>query len=380
MRAAEAAANPASQQEVDTMLQCLKRATGSAPLQQRVLEMMRLQEEVGMQQPLQPPFIKAGGITALLDVAISGWPKGSNVAEPQHESNDVVLVLPVKLDVELVGRGPCTGQRHLGIRGQAQPLHRSLRRAALCAVAEMSNYSIIIDAIHEDGRLFDAKWLPQRLQQVMQCSYGLNYYEATADSNQVHTIAERLLYPCGNSCGKVDVARMLNSYCSLLVIKSFRDQWQRKHEPLEHDHRSSSGGSSRPDPLRRRRPHPIPDKLAPGDPMTDIAYDMAASEALAIREQKLAWVKAGAVAKGSNTASSSSNVRAVAAHANSDMRASASLDLVLQLLRPAWQEQARHKALRQAQEEAQGKAAAEQLCVVGNVAYKAGQLQQALQH
>jgi hypothetical protein len=40
----------------------------------------------------------------------------------------VVVVLPVELDVSLVGCGGCTGQRHLGIKGQAVPLHRSLRR------------------------------------------------------------------------------------------------------------------------------------------------------------------------------------------------------------------------------------------------------------
>lgn len=64
------------------MLRCLKTATGgpgSAKLQKRVLEMLRLQEEVALGPPLQPAFIQAGGVTALLDIVVDGWPDGSNL-------------------------------------------------------------------------------------------------------------------------------------------------------------------------------------------------------------------------------------------------------------------------------------------------------------
>ncbi|WIA22496.1 hypothetical protein OEZ86_009493 [Tetradesmus obliquus] len=187
LRAADAVAPPASRQEVAEMVKWLRTATGgpgSAKLQRRVMEMMRLQEEVGLKPPLQVPFIQAGGVTALLDIIVTGWPEGSKFAESQHDS-DVVVLLPVELDLELIACGPCCGQRHLGIIGQGQPLHRSLRRAALAALAEMSNYSPIIEAIVRDGRLFDASWLPPRLHQVLsQYKYELSYGQVAQQRDQ----------------------------------------------------------------------------------------------------------------------------------------------------------------------------------------------------
>lgn len=41
---------------------------------------------------------------------------------------DAVVELPVALDVELVGCSAASLQRGLGIKGQGQPIHRSLRR------------------------------------------------------------------------------------------------------------------------------------------------------------------------------------------------------------------------------------------------------------
>jgi hypothetical protein len=50
------------------------------------LLLVLLSGQVAFEQPLQPPFIKAGGVAAVLDVVINGWPEGSNFAEPQHKS------------------------------------------------------------------------------------------------------------------------------------------------------------------------------------------------------------------------------------------------------------------------------------------------------
>lgn len=73
--------------------------------------------------------------------------------------------------------------------------------------------------------------------------------------------------------------------CALLpmlpLLRTFRDEWQRQHEPLDTDYRgsSSSSGPSRPSLPQRRRLHAIPDSLAPRDPMTAEAYKAAVVEA-----------------------------------------------------------------------------------------------------
>lgn len=52
---------------------------------------------MGLKPPLQVPFIQAGGVTALLDIIVTGWPEGSKFAESQHDS----------------GGGCTTGQRNV---------------------------------------------------------------------------------------------------------------------------------------------------------------------------------------------------------------------------------------------------------------------------
>jgi hypothetical protein len=47
----------------------------------------------------------------------------------------------------------------------------------------------------------------------------MTYAEASARRDQVHAIAERLLYLCGNCCGPYAVASMLNAHCSVMVIQ-----------------------------------------------------------------------------------------------------------------------------------------------------------------
>jgi hypothetical protein len=71
---------------------------------------------------------------------------------------DAVVVLPVELDVPLVDSGGCTGQRHLGIKGQAGPLHRSLRRCAaqqLCPAssAQLPCYTALVCTTQEAQRM-----------------------------------------------------------------------------------------------------------------------------------------------------------------------------------------------------------------------------------
>jgi hypothetical protein len=47
----------------------------------------------------------------------------------------------------------------------------------------------------------------------------MTYAEASARRDQVHVIAERLLYLCGNCCAPYAVAAMLNAHCSVMVIQ-----------------------------------------------------------------------------------------------------------------------------------------------------------------
>lgn len=164
--------------------------------------------------------------------------------------------------------------------------------------------SPVIDAITQDGRLFDASWLPRRLQQLLSqykcvapslwlpcihswhhpavasmhdraqeaalhasitivlvsvvllmqafvavcvcclysklccwCSfavpsialwvsiaaaavrYGLNNGQLGTQRDQLHAIADRMMYLCANCAGHPAVGAMLNTHCSLLVIK-----------------------------------------------------------------------------------------------------------------------------------------------------------------
>jgi hypothetical protein len=53
---------------------------------------------------------------------------------------DEVVVLTEDMDKHLVALSGASGQKHLGLAGKAAPLKRSLRRAALDALAEASNY------------------------------------------------------------------------------------------------------------------------------------------------------------------------------------------------------------------------------------------------
>jgi hypothetical protein len=52
----------------------------SAPLKKRVLEALRLHNEVGLEPKLQPTFLEAGGTPVLIDILVSDWPEGSNFA------------------------------------------------------------------------------------------------------------------------------------------------------------------------------------------------------------------------------------------------------------------------------------------------------------
>lgn len=382
------------------MLECLRIATGghisgqhfsslpysrsTAPLQKRVLEMMRLHEEVGFEPKLQAAFIQAGGVRMLLDIVELGWPEGSNFAASEFEF-DTVVELPVALDVELVSCSSASGQRHLGIKGQGQSIHRSLRGGALAAVAEMSNYRPIIDAISQDGRLFDASWMPHRLQQVLsQYKYGLSYSQLAEQRDQLHGIAERLLYLCANCSSQPAVAAMLNTHCTLQVVRTFRDAWQRKHEPLDTDYSGSSGPSLFY--LPRRRLHAIPDSMDPRDPMTAETNKMAVAEAAtdkmsysfvryitrcsqtATQQQMLSWNETGAIAKVCCAAESCQEALSPGRH-----------EQMLLPLRQAWHEAARQKSLKHSREvTAVAAADAEELRRVGNAAYKAGALQEAL--
>uniref|UniRef100_A0A383WI69 C2H2-type domain-containing protein n=1 Tax=Tetradesmus obliquus TaxID=3088 RepID=A0A383WI69_TETOB len=365
MRAAEAEANPASRQQVDAMLRCLKTATGrpgSAKLQKRVLEMLRLQEEVVLGPPLQPAYIQAG---------------------------DTMVELPVELDVMLVACSSSCGQRHLGIQGKAQPLHWSLRRGALAAIAEMSNYGPIVDAVCDDVRIFKPSWLPSRLQQVMtQCKYGLTVGQVAAQREQVHAIAERLLYLCANCSPAFPLVKALNAHCSLHVVRCFHDQWQCKHEPLESDASSSRSSSSSSASQPRQAPrHSIPANMRIIGPMKEMAHRMSAMQAesdmmscsfgrylthcvqVTTEQQKLAWNEAGAIAK----------IQCVAAHTTGPLHVDP--DMVLQHLQPAWNLRARQQSLEHTRDvTAVAQVKAEQMRLAGNAAYKAGQLQEALQH
>jgi hypothetical protein len=47
----------------------------------------------------------------------------------------------------------------------------------------------------------------------------MNCRQMSAQQDQVHAIAERLLYLCGNCCTTPLAGIMLNTHCSLLVIQ-----------------------------------------------------------------------------------------------------------------------------------------------------------------
>ncbi|WIA22495.1 hypothetical protein OEZ86_009492 [Tetradesmus obliquus] len=93
---------------------------------------------------------------------------------------------------------------------------------------------------------------------------------------------------------------------------------------------------------------------------------------VATPQQKLAWIEAGAIAK-------ARCVQQALQHASATMRAGGGMDTLLQHLVPVWHAHARAEALKHSREvTAVAKAEAEQGRLLGNAAYKAGQLQEAL--
>jgi hypothetical protein len=52
----------------------------SASLKKRVLEALRLHNEVGLEPKLQPTFLEAGGTSVLIDILVADWPENSNFA------------------------------------------------------------------------------------------------------------------------------------------------------------------------------------------------------------------------------------------------------------------------------------------------------------
>eukprot|EP00775_Hariotina_reticulata_P006906 gene6906-7122_t len=317
-----------------------RQSNGQVTLQKRILEGMRIHAKAGYNPAVQKEFAAIGGFKVLIDLLVDDWPDNSDFA---------------------ASSSPAGG----GDRPQGGT----------------------IEAIWRDGRIFRPDWFPQKLIECMRrYKYGWTALQQQSRPDQAQDMAERLLYLAGNCCINNDNIRaMLSCYCSVPIVRTFRDNWQRKHEPV----------AGEPDPDRaeteraqRQQQQPRWSSM-PADPddMFEMFHDTNAelqacdmmnysfarylcqSIAAATNEQKQDLVDAGTIAK----------VRVVDAHSVPAQRSGMDLDSLLKTLLPVYERQVLVKSQKDAEARAAVVVRAEEFRLKGNALFKEGRLSEALQ-
>eukprot|EP00775_Hariotina_reticulata_P006907 gene6907-7123_t len=331
-------------------------------LQQRVLEGLRIHETVGYNPAMQKEFAAIGGFKVLIDLLVDDWPDNSDFAASSSPA-DVVVKVPWSADPDMLEA--CVGPAFTALNRQ-RPLHRSLREA--------------VEAIWRDGRIFRPDWFPQKLTECMRrYKYGLTTLQQQMHPDQGLDIAERLLYLAGNSCTNDNIRAMLNSYCSVPIIKTFRDNWQRKHEPVagEPDPDRAEAERRRKEQHQQREWRSMPSSH---EGMLQMAEDSISETASAdvmnysFSRYFTNTIKTAddEVMKQLNDAGAIAKIRVVAAHADRAHRTSVNLEYVLSRLLTVHESQVRMLSLRDVNAKAEDLAKAEQYRLQGNALFKEG--------